>query len=118
MPPTRPHALERINVSCRDDGFQLGEAGTETSVFRLLTIPTLRVLVLSQWERTLPFLTPAHLTVLRDCIRALARSGAPPLHTFAIDKDPGEGEEQEGFTDSVTLLMKVESPATSVLVKD
>lgn len=80
------HALERIRVTCNDYGFQLSEADTEISVFRLLTIPTLRVFSfkLLDWSS----LTPGHLNVIRDCIRARARSGAPPLHALVFDNRP------------------------------
>ena len=58
------------------------------------------------------------MAVLRDCVRARARSGAPPLRTLVFEKAPGNSphaeEQMHAFAD-IESLMRVESPSTSVL---
>ena len=130
---TATHALQTIKVSVSVYAFE-GEEETELglfredaeiSLFRLLTIPTLRslALVTSCWL----FLSATHVDILSDCVRTRARSGAPPLRTLAFEKVSSwnveniieqSGEDVERIIEDIESLMKVESPSTSVVVGD
>ena len=71
---TASHALERVYVQF----FDHFEPDTDLSPFRLVTIPSLRILVIG--EDYMPFLTPAHFSILVECLRARAQSGSPLGH--------------------------------------
>ena len=80
---TAMHTLRNIRIACYQCGFVDSEAGTDVSMFRLLTIPAIRTFALSCQYR--PFLTPSHVNILRDCVRARALSGTPTLRTLFFD---------------------------------
>ena len=108
------HALQNIRLMCHAEEFGNDEASTEISVFWLLTILTLRSLVVigEHW----PFLTFAHVAVIIDCVRTRAQSGAPPLHTLSLDESSHEDDVL--IINVIKVVMKNESPSTSVLVGD
>ena len=84
---TATHTLRCIRVYCFALGFDFREADVEDSIFQLLTIPTLRALILEDHHWI--FLSHPHISILRDCIRARAQSGAPSLDALAFENTTG-----------------------------
>lgn len=109
---TASHALERILFDSYLPGAD--EPGADASPYHLLAIPTLRVLGIDDysWHVT----KPAHLRVLRDGVRARAKSGAAPLHTLAFAGTGEFHEDEERVAENVAPVMQAESPSTSVRV--
>ena len=110
---TASHALERIFIDAWDI-FGPSDPGVDASPYRLLAIPTLRVLGIGRGSRHLT--QPVHVSVLRDCVRARAESGAAPLHTLAFRR--GSVEAEKRVAEEIEPLMQVESPATSARVME
>ena len=107
------HALERILFDAWDI-FGSNYPGVDASPYRLIAIPTLRVLGIGRVSKQLT--QPVHVSVLRDCVRARAESGAAPLHTLAFRRESYKTEKH--VPEEVVPLMQIESPSTLVRLEE
>ena len=100
------HKLQNIGIDGQVAGFD-DVVGTGISIFRLLTIPTLRFFGVAQESQH--YLTPEHVTVVRDCVRERARTDSPPFQMLAF-------EDNARVVEDIRAVMIAESPTTSVMV--
>ena len=111
LPPER--AIPSLAVGVGAPGY-----GDEASLFRVLTVPTVRSITLTltyvSWR-----LTPEHGTFFKNFVRERAWSGAPPLRTLVLEEPCGENEATwAALIEVIRTFMERESSSTSVLLSN
>lgn len=112
--PHATHALQHVNIEVSDTAAFFGEAqrdyGPRDGLWRLAFIPTLRSLTIT--GHYVSALTEPHLDVLRDCLRARAQAGAPPLERISFSLPPTMSAHVSA--DWLVTLVAAEAPSTGV----